>query len=157
MWYHSIECPLNFPHIVDFAQFLTRTTINPSPPALPDSCPLSSADLTALSQELQAILSLQRSDVWSSVPDMMDCIHRWLIPHCEHLQDVHIDERGYLESFLKRSGYDELEKKDNPDYTVLDENRHVKFRIRTQTGWQMRATRPLVPVSGILFLSNIIF
>lgn len=147
MWYHSLECPLNFPHIHDFAQFLTRTVVSPTSPDFNENCPLSNSDLAALSQQLQALLTLRRPDAWSSVPDVMDCIHRWLLPHCPHLQHAHIDERGYLETFLKRSGYNELENEESPDYTILDEDRRMKFRIRARTGWQIRASEPLAPVS----------
>ncbi|GAA47635.1 hypothetical protein CSKR_101037 [Clonorchis sinensis] len=175
LWYHSLDLPLQHPEMLEFCQQLTRTNVMyPWEPDLAQEYPLAQEYMAhAISECLlqlnrlpintvdtnpEAVL-LRNRERGKMIAAYMEAFHQaWLrmFPQSHVARRPHqLDERGTVETFLKRkvspemfSKYDDIAEDifDEVNETVFDTKEEtVRYRIRSELAWQLRGIDPLRP------------
>lgn len=175
MWFHSIDIPLQHPEMLEFSQFVTRTKLIPWIPESYDCNPILSSYLKYLfSEELHSVnskpvnihdqsidgLNLRADYRRKKISMIMETVYRaFLSARTESLVNelsTQIDERATIEIFLKRLvDHEVFENSENVNEdvyepvneTIIDVERCVHYRIRSELAWQLRGPFPLKPVS----------
>ncbi|OON22847.1 hypothetical protein X801_01249 [Opisthorchis viverrini] len=175
LWYHSLDLPLQHPEMLEFCQQLTRTNVMyPWEPDLAQEYPLAQEYMAhAVSECLlqlnrlpintvdtnpEAVL-LRNRERGKMIAAYMEAFHQaWLrmFPQ-SHVarRPYQLDERGTIETFLKRkvptemfSKYDDIAEDifDEVNETVFDTKEEtVRYRIRSELACQLRGIDPLRP------------
>ncbi|CAH8663932.1 unnamed protein product [Schistosoma bovis] len=186
MWFHSIDIPLQHPEMLEFSQFVTRTKLIPWIPESYDCNPILSSYLKYLfSEELHSVnskpvnihdqsidgLNLRADYRRKKISMIMETVYRaFLSARTESLVNelsTQIDERATIEIFLKRLvDHEVFENSENVNEdvyepvneTIIDVERCVHYRIRSELAWQLRGPFPLKPHfdldDPICFLEN---
>lgn len=161
MWFHRLQVPLAVQETLDFVQHLTRTQLHPISQLPPPSSSNPSSHLKAvITRRLEHLIAASNCRP-VGVVDMMECAYRALVEVASRSQchaDFQTAYGGKIETFFKRTGYASLFKTHEDDgrlsegiwepnsEVVLDDQGMIRFNIRTQLAWQLRAKCPLKPV-----------
>ncbi|CAH8575867.1 unnamed protein product [Schistosoma turkestanicum] len=186
MWFHSIDIPLQHPEMLEFSQFVTRTKIIPWTTESHKSNPILTNYLKYLfSEELKSVnskpvnihdqsingLNSRADHRRKKISMIMETVYRaFLSSGTESLVNElssQIDERATIEIFLKRlvdhdvfKNFEEVNEDiyEPVNETVVDAERCVHYRIRSELAWQLRGPFPLKPRfdldDQICFLDN---